>query len=77
MNPFTDAQRMPKEIFQTLNQQLLKEKEEIKEALCKAKDSIPVKIDYKEQIIKFTDALNTLEDKEISAKIKKTNTFGI
>lgn len=64
------TQRMPNEIFQTLNGQLLKEKEEVKEALCKAKDSIPVKIDYKEKIVKFTDALNALEDPEIPAKIK-------
>lgn len=64
------AQRMPNEIFQTLNEQLLKEKEEVKDALCKAKDSIPVKIDYKEKIVKFTDALNALEDPEIPAKIK-------
>lgn len=64
------SQRMPSEIFQTLNEQLLKEKEEVKEALCKAKDSIPVKIDYREKIVKFTDALNALEDPEIPAKIK-------
>lgn len=64
------AQRMPNEIFQTLNAQLLKEKEEIKEALCKAKESIPVKVDYKEKILKFTDAIDALEDPEISATIK-------
>lgn len=64
------AQRMPNEIFQTLNAQLLKEKEEIKEALCKAKESVPVKVDYKEKILKFTDAIDALEDPEISATIK-------
>ena len=64
------AQRMPSEIFQMLNEQLLKEKEEIKEALCKAKESVPVKVDYKEKILKFTDAIKVLEDPTISATIK-------
>ncbi len=64
------AQRMPNEIFQMLNAQLLKEKEEVKEALCKAKESVPVKVDYKEKILKFTDAIEALEDPEISATIK-------
>lgn len=64
------SQRMPNEIFQVLNEQLLKEKEEVKEALCKAQESVPVKIDYKEKVLKFTDALTALEDPEISAKIK-------
>lgn len=64
------AQRMPNEIFQTLNAQLLKEKEEIKEALCKAKESVPVPVDYKEKILKFTDAIDALENPEISATIK-------
>lgn len=64
------AQRMPSEIFQMLNEQLLKEKEEVKEALCKAKESVPVKVDYKEKILKFTDAIEALEDPTISATIK-------
>ena len=64
------SQRMPTEIFQTLHEQLLKEKEEIKEALCKAKESIPVRVDYKEKILKFTDVIHALEDPQISAAIK-------
>lgn len=64
------SNRMPTEVFQVLNDQLLKEKAEIKEALCKAKDSIPVKIDYKDQIVKFTDALAALKDPDIPADIK-------
>lgn len=64
------AQRMPSEIFQMLNEQLLKEKEEVKEALCKAKESVPVKVDYKEKILKFTDAIEALEDPTIPATIK-------
>lgn len=64
------SKRMPSEIFQMLNGQLLKEKEEVKEALCTAKESVPVKINYRERIMKFTDALSALEDPEVSAKIK-------
>ena len=64
------SKRMPTEIFQTLNEQLLKEKEEIKEALCEAKETAPVRVDYKEKILKFTDALNIIEDPTVSASIK-------
>lgn len=62
--------RMPSEIFKRLNKQLLEEKEELKKALCKAEDSVPKQIDYKEQILKFTDALNMLKDTTVPAKIK-------
>ena len=64
------AERMPREIFNRLNAKVLKEKEEVKDALCKAKESIPDPVDYKEKIIKFSDALKALKDPEISAKIK-------
>ena len=64
------ANRMPTEIFQTLNDRLLKEKAEIKEALCKAKDKIPAKVDYKDQVLKFTDALIALRDPDIPTEIK-------
>lgn len=64
------ANRMPQAIFQQLNEELLQEKANIKEALCKAYESIPQPINYKEKILKFTDALIALEDPEISATIK-------
>lgn len=64
------ANRMPTHIFQQLNEELLKEKDEVKQALCKAYESAPRPIDYQERIVKFTDALNALEDPEISATIK-------
>ena len=59
-----------KRVFKILNEQLLKEKDEIKEALCKAYESIPKPVDYKEKILKFADALAALEDPTVSAKIK-------
>lgn len=62
--------RLPQEIFKKLNQKLLAEKEEIKKALCKAKDSAPKEIDYKEEKLKFSDALKALEDPEVDAKTK-------
>lgn len=61
--------RMPEHVFQRLNEKLLAEKEEVTQALCQAEKAIPKQIDYKDRILKFTDALNTLEDPNIPAKI--------
>lgn len=61
---------MPPEIFKKLNQKLLAEKEEIQKALAKAKDSIPKQVDYKEELLKFEDALDALEDPDVDAKLK-------
>ena len=60
---------MPPEIFKKLNEKLLKEKEEVNQALCDAKDSIPEPVDYKNKIIQYTDAINLLKDPNIPAKI--------
>ena len=62
--------RMPQHVFKILNEQLLKEREEIKSALCKAYESIPKPVDYKTKVLKFADALAALEDPTVSAKIK-------
>jgi hypothetical protein len=62
--------RMPQHIFKQLNDNLLKEKEEVRDALCKARDSIPEPVDYEVKIMKFTDAVKALKDPNISAKIK-------
>ena len=59
---------MPQEIFKKLNQKLLVEKEEVQKALTKAKGSIPKQIDYREELLKFEDALDALEDPEGDAK---------
>lgn len=63
-------QRMPVEIFKELNKKVLVEKEEIKQALCEAYESIPKPVNYEDKISKFTDALEALRDPNISAKIK-------
>ena len=62
--------RMPQHIFKQLNEDLLKEKEEVRDALCKARESMPEPVDYEVKILKFTDALAALRDPNISAKIK-------
>lgn len=62
--------RMPQHIFKQLNEQLLAEKEEVRDALCKARESVPQPVDYKTKILKFKDALVALRDPKVSAKIK-------
>lgn len=62
--------RLPPHIFKQLNEKLLAEKEETQKALNKAKGSMPKQIDYKEEIVKFKDALEALENPDVDAKIK-------
>lgn len=61
------AKRMPQEIFQQLNAKLLKEKEEVQQALCKAYESMPDPVDYEEKLQRFKDALEALKDPEEDA----------
>lgn len=63
-------EEMPKEIFDKLNEKVLKEKDEIQQALCKAYESMPEPIDYEEQLLRFKQALNALDDPEVSAEKK-------
>ena len=64
------TKRMPQHIFEQLNIKLLAEKEEVKAALCKAEESMPRPVDYRDKIMRFTDALEALQDPNVSAKIK-------
>ena len=64
------SQRMPPEIFKQLNERLLREKDEVKEAMCNARKSMPDPVDYREKLVKFQDALNTLLDPEVDAQKK-------
>lgn len=66
------AQRMPVAIFQQLNEKLLREKEELNQALCKAYESMPEPVDYQEKILRFKDALETLRNPDIDAQTKNT-----
>ena len=65
-----ESQRMPPHIFKQLNEKLLKEKEEINQALCKAYESMPEPIDYGERIVRFKNALDALKNPEVEAKEK-------
>lgn len=58
--------KMPQHIFKRLNEQVLKEKEEVKNALCEARESIPTPVDYREKIYKFTEVVENLEDDDVS-----------
>jgi hypothetical protein len=61
--------RLPQHIFEKLNKKVLAEKEEINRALEKAKGSAPKHIDYREELVKTTDALKALKDSDLDAKI--------
>ena len=62
--------RMPPHIFKQLNEKLLKEKEEVQQALCKAYESMPEPVDYEEKIRNFSDALAALRDPNVEAAEK-------
>ena len=64
------TKRMPHEIFQKLNEKLLKEKAEVQQALCKAYESMPEPVDYSEKVAMFSEALEALRDPELDAQIK-------
>ena len=64
------SKRMPEDIFQRLNAKLLKEKEEVIQALCKAKESMPEPVDYEEKMATFKAALDALNNPEKSAQEK-------
>ncbi len=64
------SQRMPAEIFKVLNEKLLKEKEELQQALCKAYEAIPEPINYDEKIVRFRSALSALRDPNLDAQTK-------
>ena len=64
------AQRMPPHIFAMLNEKLLKEKEEVKEAMCNARKSMPNPINYEEEIDRFREALDALLDPDVDVQRK-------
>ena len=56
------SKRMPQHIFQTLNAKLVKEIEDVKQALDEAHNNTPVEIDYEQKVITFQTALDALLD---------------
>lgn len=59
---------MPAHVFERLNSQTLREIEEVQDALCTAKNSIPEPIDLQEKLSTFYAALEALRDPEASAR---------
>lgn len=66
------SQRMPAEIFKKLNEKLLKEKEDVRQALCNAYESMPEPVDYEEKMYMFKDALEALKDPDVEPIVKNT-----
>ncbi len=64
------AKRMPEEIFHKLNAKLLKDKEEIQQALCKAYEAIPEPVNYEDKIVNFREAKEALTNPEKDAEQK-------
>ncbi len=67
-----ESKRMPHEIFKVLNERLLKDKEEVQQALCKAYESMPEPIDYEEKAAKFREALEALKSPDVDAATKNS-----
>lgn len=61
---------MPKHIFDQLNAKVLKEKEEVQEALCTAKDTLPDPVNYAEKKATFSHALELLQDPDAPVREK-------
>ena len=69
MNPDI-SQRMPSHIFKQLNEKVLKDKEEVKEILEKMYRTTPTVVEYEKKLCSFKDALESLKDENIDARIK-------
>lgn len=66
------SKRMPQAIFKQLNEKLLKEKDEVQEALLKAYSTKPNPVDYEAKIVKFRDALDALQNPDMDAAKKNS-----
>lgn len=66
------SKRMPEHIFKILNEKLLKEKEEVRQALCKAYESMPEPVDYEERKHRFQEALDALNNPDVPAAKKNS-----
>lgn len=62
---------MPKPIFDRLNEELLAEKAEVSQELCRARATIPEPINFQERRVTFKAALAAMEDPD--APIKEKN----
>ena len=62
--------RMPQEIFKQLNAKLLKEKDDVQQALHKAYETMPEPVNYEEKIIHLKDALSALKNPKVNPEEK-------
>jgi hypothetical protein len=62
---------MPKHIFDQLNQKVLQERDEVQQALCTAKDSVPEPVNYELKRQTFHRALELLQDPD--APVREQN----
>jgi hypothetical protein len=53
---------IPEHVFDSLNSKTVAEIAEVNQALCDAKDAVPVQVDLQEQVTNFHAALNALQD---------------
>lgn len=61
---------MPAHVFERLNGQTVKEIQEVQQALCTARDSMPEPINLQEKVANFQAALEALQNPEAPAKEK-------
>lgn len=62
--------QMPKDVFDKLNDLIIKDKEKVQQAICEAEEALPTPIDYQEKLLRFRNALDAIEDPEISVERK-------
>ena len=60
-------EEMPKHIFDQLNAKVLAEKEEVQQALCAMRDTLPEPVNYEKKRTMFYDALTVLQDPDAPA----------
>lgn len=58
---------MPKAVFEKLNEKLLRDREEVQQAICDAKESMPEPMDFEAKRVMFSDALALLQDPDAPA----------
>lgn len=61
---------IPSHVFDTLNARTVAEIAEVSQALCEAKDAVPVQVDLHERASTFHAALNALQDPDAPAEEK-------
>ena len=61
---------MPKAVFDKLNAKVLQEKEIVMRAIDEARKTAPTVDDYQEKVVRFSDALNALDDPNASVDLQ-------